>query len=432
LHGDASELAAARDVNVADVHGALARLLGTDAVRTSELEALHAIPVACPTSEEQFVETLRMAARERLALVPLGFGSKLGWCRPPSHVDFAVSTRGLAGVVAYEPADGTLTARAGTSMAELEAVAHAGGSHLTPLVPQSGHATLGGVLAAGQSGLDRTRHGPVRNHVLGMRVALADGTIVKSGGRLVKNVTGYDMHRLYCGSHGTLCVILEATLRIFPLPEREVVVRASDVPLSVALEAAESVSRSAVRLLALRLEANSDRADDTALNVVLAGANEVVDWELGVVRSFLPNSTPLHDENAARAITQLRECELESSAWPHLRVSMRPSALPTRLPALLQSVRSHDLSARVVVDPLVATIDVHLRPAHVDSEVLAALVRELRRGGLSVEMRRGAMAAMEALDPFGDSTPAIEWMRRLKDSLDPNGTFARGRFHGGL
>lgn len=417
---------------VSDVRHTLGQLFGADSIRTTELDGLHAIPIACPRNEAQFVETLRIAAHDRLALVPLGHGSKLGWCRPPSHVDFGLSTRDFAGVVAYEPADGTLTARAGTSMATLEAVARAGGNHLTPLVPRGETATLGGVLASGQSGLDRARHGPVRNHVLGMRVALADGTVVKSGGRLVKNVTGYDMHRLYCGSHGTLCVILEATLRLFPLPERQVVVHAEGLSLSSALESASAISRSAVRLLALRLEADSRNASDVALNVVLAGASEVVEWERGIVLSMLPKSVHFEGEEAAREIARLRECELEAGAWPHLHVSALPSSLSTRLPALFATIGSHDLSARVVVDALIATMDVHLWPAHIDSEVIAALVRELRGAGLSVELRRGSAAAMEALDSFGSPTPAIEWMRRLKDSLDPSGTFARGRFHGGI
>lgn len=379
-----------------------------------------------PRSEAELVEALRAAGRDRRALLPIGFGSKLEWCRPPGRVDVTLSTRELSGVVAYEPADGTITARAGTSMAELAAIARAGGNHLTPLVPNPESATLGGVLAAGQSGLDRTRHGPVRNHVLGMRVLLADGTIAKSGGRLVKNVTGYDLHRLYCGSHGTLCVIVEATLRLFPLPERETVVRSDSLTLAAALECAAALSRTAVRLFALRIETEGDRAQ---LHAALAGANEVVEWELGVVRAILPASRSIE---GSEGITGLRDRELESGAWPHFHISMRPSQLASELPSLLERVHAHELTARVVVDPGIATVDVHLRPAHVDTEVVAVFARELRGKRLRVELRRGACAVSEALDPFGDPTPALEWMRRLKDSLDPQGTFARGRFHGGI
>lgn len=419
-------------MSVTDVRSKLERLLGADAVRSTAFEGLHGLPIACPESEAQIVETLRCAARDGLALVPLGFGSKLGWCRPPERADFALSTRAIAGIVAYEPADGTLTARAGSTMAELATIARAGGNHLTPLVPRPETSTLGGVLAAGQSGLDRTRHGPIRNHVLGMRVALADGTLAKSGGRLVKNVTGYDLHRLYCGSHGTLCVILEATLRLFPLPEREVVVRTEGLALPAALECARVLSNAAVRLLALRIEADTDAAHGCTLSVVLAGSREVVEWELDAVNGILPDATHVDGEEAARAVALLLQCELDSGAWPHLHATARQSELAAQLAAVFTVVHSHDLAARVMIDPVVAAIDVHLRPAHVDSEVIAALVRELRGAGHSVALRRGPTAATEALDPFGDSSPGLEWMRRLKDALDPHGTFARGRFHGGL
>ena len=151
-------------------------------------------------------------------MVPCGLGSKLGWTRPPPRADLLVSTRRLAGLLRHEPDDGTLSALAGTPMSELRAAALAGGHWLTPDVAAPRRATLGGVIAAGQSGLDRLRFGPARHHVLGARVMLADGTIARSGGQLVKNVTGFDLHRLYAGSHGSLCVILEVALRLFPAP----------------------------------------------------------------------------------------------------------------------------------------------------------------------------------------------------------------------
>src|SRR6185436_22902 len=137
---------------------------------------------------------------------------------------------------------------------------------------------------------------------------------------------------------------------------------------------------------------------EITLNVVLAGASAVVDWERERVREIVPRV----DEGATIP---------DEDAWPHLHVTLFPSALRARLSALTSIVREHELTARLVVDPLIATVDVHLRPDHIDTEVVAAIVRELRAAGDAVAVRRGATATMEALDPFGDPSPALEWMK---------------------
>jgi len=135
---------------------------------------------------------------------------------PPAGADWILSTRRLVGIVAYEPGDGTLTARAGTTFAALDEATERGGHVVTPDVAYPARATLGGAVGEGRSGFDRLRYGPTRHHVLGVRALLADGTFAKSGGQLVKNVTGYDLHRLYCGSRGSLCALVEVSLRLFP------------------------------------------------------------------------------------------------------------------------------------------------------------------------------------------------------------------------
>lgn len=126
-----------------------------------------------PADEDELRATLATGAAHGLRVIPCGFGSKLGWTALTRDPALLVSTRRLSGVVSYEPADGTLSARAGTTMAALRERVLAGGHALTPDVPAAERATLGGVVAAGQSGFDRDRHGPVRHHVLGARVMLA-------------------------------------------------------------------------------------------------------------------------------------------------------------------------------------------------------------------------------------------------------------------
>jgi glycolate oxidase FAD binding subunit len=331
---------------------------------------------------------LKLAARERWKLVPIGLGSKLSWCRPPERVDLALSTRRLAGVVAYEGGDGTLTARAGSTLESLASVARAGGNHLTPMVAHPERATLGGVLAAGQSGVDRARFGPARHHVLGMRVALADGSTARSGGRLVKNVTGYDLHRLYCGSHGTLCVILEASLRLFPAFEREARLTLAARDRAEAIALARRVEGLGVEPLAVRAENVLDPERRWQLHLLLAGRAPVVEWARARLLEGLPGA-----RESASGFAEIRDLEVREGRWPAWRGACRPSELDAALSRIAPD-------APTVVDPTVATIGAFVEGVAAERSELAA--------------------------------PAAAMMRRLKQSFDPDGLFAAGRFHTGL
>lgn len=423
---------------MSDALATLRRLFGPDAATIAEAPAsLPGIPTAHPASEDELVELLHLASRERWNVLPIGCGSKLGWCPPAAHADLALSTRRLSGVVAYEGADGTLTARAGTTMQELHEVTSAGGNHLTPLVPGPHDATLGGVLAAGQSGIDRARHGPSRNHVLGMRVALADGSIVKSGGRLVKNVTGYDMHRLYCGSHGTLCVILEASLRLFPAPVSEVAITQRFGDRARALQAARTVAALPVRVLALVVESVTDPGMAWTLHVLLGGRRETVEWESAAIQRELHEATVDRADAARAGLERVRDLELAQGRWPHLHLTSRPSDLLALIDLVEQAAAARRLLAGSIVQPSIATLDVRFltvagAPVDPPASDFQDLVRELRASGLDVRVRRAPADVMRSIDPWGEPPAGIEIMRRAKNALDPHGLFAAGRFHDGL
>jgi len=200
----------------------LAGRLGTLRSRLADAE----IPMAAPETEEELIDLVREAREGGLKVLPIGNGTRLGGVHG-CGADLLLSTRKLTGVVAYEPGDGTVTARAGTLMSELAEAISLGGHRLTPDVPRPAEATLGGVLADSWSGGDRLRFGPTRHHVLGLRVLSSDGVVTKTGGRLVKNVTGFELHRLYAGSGGGLCLILEASLRLFAAGSGALALRAA-------------------------------------------------------------------------------------------------------------------------------------------------------------------------------------------------------------
>jgi glycolate oxidase FAD binding subunit len=396
------------------------------------------IPLAQPSDEAELVELLRFASRASKKILPIGFGSKLGWSPAPEHVDFALSTRGLSGVVAYEPEDGTLTARAGGTIADIAGVARGGGNHFTPDVAHPTSATLGGVLAAGQSGIDRTRFGPVRHHVLGMRVALADGRIARSGGRLVKNVTGFDLHRLHCGAHGTLGIIVECSLRLFPGPESQALVRSTMPSAAEALRAARSIANSGVRAYAVVLESSGSAVREWTSSVSLAGRREPVDGELAAVQRILPAATVERDERARDSLRTLRDRSPSASGEPSLHAGVLPSKLDDAIDLLESTARSLELGLSLAIQPAIACIDASPVKLGARGESIAvpspawlALVRALRDAKLDVHVRNAPLEVARAIDPIGDLGPGVEWMRRLKRALDPAGLFPSRGFQVG-
>ena len=195
------------------------RLLRGERVQQYEVDGLRPAAVALPESIDEVSAVLAASGRQRAAVVPWGGGTAMALGNLPRAHDVSLVTRLLNRVVEYEPADLTLTVQAGITMAALAEELRRHGQFLPLDAPDD--ATLGGVLATGAFGPRRHAYGPVRDWVLGVRVVHADGRVTKAGGRVVKNVAGYDMTKLYLGSLGTLGVIVEASLRVTPLPAAE-------------------------------------------------------------------------------------------------------------------------------------------------------------------------------------------------------------------
>lgn len=174
-----------------------------------------------PADEEEVSRVLALAWKADLGVAPWGGGCHQSIGYPPSRYDLVLDLTRLNRLLAHEPADMTATAQAGVRMADLQRQLGDRDQFLPLDVPMAGRATLGGALAARLGGPLRCRYGTARDLVLGVRVAHADGTITKGGAKVVKNATGYDVTKLYLGSHGTLGIILEATFRLYPQPEAE-------------------------------------------------------------------------------------------------------------------------------------------------------------------------------------------------------------------
>lgn len=399
--------------------------LPADALTTRTLPDGRELPCAAPRDEDQWRAILDVARDVSAVLLPTGGGSRLD--AVPERVDLLVSTAGTTGVVAYEPGDGTLTARAGSRMAELAETVRAGGHHLTPDVARPEAATLGGVLSSGASGFDRLRYGPTRHNVLGMRVLLADGRVTKSGGALVKNVTGYDLHRFYCGARGTLCVVLEASLRLAPVPRRRLLARHAFPGRDEALSAAHGILAEPVRPEALHLRGSE-------LSVFLGGRVEVVTWELERVLAYVPGAELVEDAEAEAAWQRARDGEAPGGLA--LELELRPSRLVGALARVSDLAAERGLVPRISAHPGLATGTVRFDGAAQGRafELGLRTFAEKLRGELSgtevVQRWRGLPPGLRASVPaLTPAPPAPALQRALAQALDPEGRFARGGPH---
>lgn len=390
------------------------------------------LPRVSPATEAEAAEFLRAASADGLVVLPMGNGSKLDWCPVPKNVHVLLSTARMVGPVAYEPAEGVLSVRAGTQVAEIATLLAEDDRRIAPDVPFPDRATVGGAFAAGQGGADRLRRGTWRDSILGARVLGADGTVTTSGGRLVKNVTGYDLFRLHGGAHGALGCVLELSLRLYPNP-----------PAAAWLEWVEEDARAALRSLAelqrapiqsTRLLAFQQQGEWRAA-VHLEGRPRALAAALAEATSRLPGATTLRDEQARTRANVLRDgdgCDGDRGAhasWTLVEVHVRPSETARALDVLRRTAGGLGIGVRFLVEPALGRIALSAEGAPSETAM-----RSLAK---AVEWERfparwiGAPASLRG-ELAGPPPPGAEVMRRLIHEFDPDGRFARGRLHPSL
>jgi glycolate dehydrogenase FAD-binding subunit len=404
------------------VRSALAQVVGEAAVReATPQDAIGGVVpalVVAPAGEAEVAAVCALAHRDRLALVVRGAGTKQGWGRPPRRCDVVLETGRLCGVVEHAPGDLVCTARAGTSLGELRAVLDAASGHRQRLPldpPQPDTATLGGIVATGAAGPLRVRYGTARDLLIGARFVLGDGTAGHSGGKVVKNVAGYDVARVLVGSLGTLAVITEVTVRLHPTPPATrtlLLERASPARLAAAVDA--------LRTAPVVLGAADLLWPEAAARLRVEGTAESVGEQAETVAE-LTGARPLGEEEAAAL-----DAALAPRPWAGEGAVAGLAVPRSRIAALLE-VGSDFTAEMVVRGPLgVAEARVPARP-----EVVAGLRAAVERLGGHLTVRRGGPELAAVAWP-GESGPEVALMRALKRSLDPGGVLAPGRFLGDL
>ena len=382
-----------------------------------------------PGSVDEVATLLRDASRDGLAVIPRGGGTKLDWGRPPRRADLVLSTVRLDRVLEHAWGDMTATVEAGCTVARLQHALAEHGQRLAcdPLWPE--RATIGGILAASDNGPLRARFGALRDLIIGVTLVLADGTVAKSGGKVVKNVAGYDLPKLATGSFGTLAVITQAVFRLHPLPHETRTLTFTAPRLEPLCELALAIQHSQLAFVSLQVRAG--RSAEPGLDVGFEGTRAGLDSQQD---ELLRLAADVARVDPPAAVWRTRE-ELWQGTDPAVVGTF--SALPTEVRAFCTELRdactAPSLDWRAVVQGLGVG---HFRLEGGTSDTLVAALQRLRaaaeRDGGTLVVLRGSEDVKARFDVWGSPGDALPLFQRVKQQLDPGGTLSPGRFVGGL
>ena len=390
-------------------------------------DAVGAVPasvVASPATTDQAAALLATADRAGLDVAFRGRGTALGWGAPPSALDLLVDTTRMDAVVEHAAGDLICVVQAGARLDDVNARVREHGQQLALDQPVAG-ASVGGTLATARSGPRRMRYGAPRDLVLGVTVVRADGVVAKAGGKVVKNVAGYDLAKLVTGSYGTLALVTESVFRLHPLP-------AATRWLGVTCADAASGARVAHTVTASQLAPSAvevERRPGTSavdVRVLLEGTAQGVEQRSVDVLSLLGQGAgEVGDVDEPAALP----------AGPGdllVKVAVPLSGVPQLLAAVAAAEDRHGVPLHLRGSAGVGVLHVGA-PADTAPEAVAGLLADLRTVTAegSAVLLQAPPAVRAAVDAWGP-VPGLALMRRVKDQFDPQHRLAPGRFVGGI
>jgi glycolate oxidase FAD binding subunit len=392
---------------------------------TDLVDGLPARWVAAPGSASETSAVMRVAAEQGLVVVVRGTGTKLGWGHPPERVDLILDTGRMNAVVEHAAGDLIVVVGAGCRLADLQATLAASGQWLAVDPPRGG--TVGGVVATAATGPTRHLHGAVRDLLIGARLVRADGLAAHSGGKVVKNVAGYDVGKLLTGSYGTLAVLTEVAFRLHPLPPTRTWVSVRVTSTEHAHEVLQKVVHSQLAPTAVELDRPADGSGDATVAVLLDGTGAGVEGRMERALALLGPSAAAEGTPPA---WWGREPFGEGDVA--LKITHEIGGLPHLLAALDEAGSATGLQVAVRGSAGVGTLLAGVRgePDPVARLVAAVRNRATSYGG-SVVVLDAPPAVKASLDVWGP-VGAIELMRAVKNRFDPERRLAPGRFVGGI
>ncbi len=381
--------------------------------------------VARPTDTGQVADVLRAAAAHGLSVVPRGRGTKLSWGTAPTSADVLLDLSGLDQVLDHAAGDLIVAVEAGARLADVREVVGRGGQWLALDETVPG-ASIGGTLATNTSGAHRVAVGSARDLLIGVTVVRADGVVAKAGGRVVKNVAGYDLGKLVIGSVGTLAVIVDATFRLHPVPvaHRWVSVPVDDPASAAAL--VQDVVHAQVVPAAVEVDWT---ATGGRVSVLLEGREDGVADRSETVCGLLGDGAVIGTDAPAGGAAYPWDL---GARGDQRAIALKLTFVLSGLADVLAAARACGASVRGSSGAGVAYAAL---PSGTPVDEVRAAVESLRaacgRNGGTIVVVDAPAAVKAAVDVWGP-IPALDLMRRVKDQFDPDHRLSPGRFVGGI
>jgi glycolate oxidase FAD binding subunit len=389
-----------------------------------------------PGTEQELAQVLKIADDSRIAVIPRGGGTKLAWGNPPLRLDAIVSTSRLNRIIEHAWADLTVSVEAGCTVQKLQdALAlHNQRLALDPLWPE--RATIGGVLSTNDTGTLRLRFGGLRDLIIGATLALPDGTLASSGGKVVKNVAGYDLPKLATGAFGTLGVITRAVFRLHPLPQNSLslTILASDLHEIQRMILAIQSSKLAHAALQVRVWAEAPPEVNILFEGTEAGiAAQRADLAKLVGTAKMKETSPdvwkVRQELWPLSSGSAMQTGFPSSAIA--KISILPSTIAMTVQRFADAATPQHFGWRAVIQATgIGWVRLDGQPYAVH-QVLQALRTDLEAAGGSLVVLEHS-EDLAPFDAWGNPGHALPVMRALKQQFDPLGTLNAGRFVGGI
>ena len=391
-----------------------------------------------PAFEEELSALLKEANEKCWAVAPRGSGNAGRLGNLPERLDVVVGAEMLAHGIGHNPGDLTVSVGAGTTFGLLQQRLAEEGQWLPLDPPLAARRTVGGILAANLSGPLSLSYGAARDFVLGVRVASADGTVTKSGGNVVKNVTGFDLPKLHIGALGTLGIILQATFKVLPLLKEDRTLAAAFDDLGEAVDACHEIARSPYTAQAIELIKESD------------GQNRVYARFLGSAPSVevrLENGKSLLEQAGAENVDTLSQDQarvlwdaVTDFGWNGSgegEVLLRLGHLPSKTKPVISAISDYCMrngyGLEIAAGPARGVVKCKIEA---QCSQMTNVVSSFRSIAASVDgyalVEQAPLQVKAELDVWGDPGPALHLMRRLKDRMDPNRILNPGRYVGGI
>jgi glycolate oxidase FAD binding subunit len=379
-----------------------------------------------PADEQQLAAVLRLATGAGLAVIPRGGGTKISWGNPPARADIILSTSRLDKMIEHAWADLTVSVEAGCTILKLQSALARHGQRLAldPLWPAQ--ATIGGILSTNDSGSLRLRFGALRDLIIGVTLALPDGTLASSGGKVVKNVAGYDLPKLVTGALGTLAVITRAVFRLHPLPRNTKTLSICGCTLEDMQRFILSVQDSKLAHTALQARVAQDA--EPVVDILFEGTEAGIAAQEAQLRDL---ARPAQVLEALSSVWSAPEKLWNAARDAVAKITGLPASISRTVETVQRAASSQNTHWELTMQATgIGWLRLDAAPENLHA-VLSGLRFELEHSSGSLVLCQHP-AEMPHLDAWGQPGDALPLMRAVKNQFDRKTTLNPGRFLGGI